>query len=187
MIQSENLTGVRPLQDGPEPDSNRAAHGNAEAGIGVSEDAGREEKDGAEEEVEPRHSSITSEKLRASGFRSPRGKATITIDRCAPGGSPYSIDEPSRRNDIATAPSSPTTLISPASSIELIMARISRVKNEPKKTVKRSGVCSSRHLLKTKSASRDSINCVPPEVHTFIQAIYNGLTESIPSQSTSCK
>ncbi len=48
---SENLTGVRPLQDGPEPDSVSPALGNAEAGSGVSEDAGREEKDGTEEEV----------------------------------------------------------------------------------------------------------------------------------------
>lgn len=51
---SENLTGVRPLQDGPEPDSVSAPLGDREAGIGVSEDAGRKEKDGAEEEVDYR-------------------------------------------------------------------------------------------------------------------------------------
>lgn len=48
---SENLTGIRPFQDGPEPDSVSAAPGDREAGSGVSEDAGREEKDRAEEEV----------------------------------------------------------------------------------------------------------------------------------------
>lgn len=48
---SEDQSGVRTLQDGPEPDSNRAALGDRETGSGLPEDAGREEEDRAEEEV----------------------------------------------------------------------------------------------------------------------------------------
>ncbi len=189
MTTSEDQPGVRPLQDGPEPDSVSAALGNAEAGSGVSEDAGRKEKDGAEEEVGADYSSSkTSENASASGLLPPFGKAITRLDCCIPEGSPYSISAPSRRNDIANVSSNPTTRISPPSSTELMLARISRMKNDPQITCKRSDSFSSRHLANIRSASHDSINCVPPEVDALIQSIYNGLVvPTPPSQSTSCK